>query len=129
MPSSQGMQDLVEGLPGDELHGDIVQSGLLADAIDGHDVRVVQARRRLRLALEPLQALRIKQAVGRQHFQCDVPAEGNLLRLVDDAHAAPADLAQDAILAQFPRDRASCRCVGREFQQGYLGCGGFQKAA
>ena len=55
MSSSQGMHDIVEGLPGDELHGDIMQSGLLTDAIDRHDVCMVQVRRRLSLTLEPLQ--------------------------------------------------------------------------
>ncbi len=52
MSSSQGMHDIVEGLPGDELHGEITQSGLLTDAIDRHDVCMVQRRcRRLQLLI------------------------------------------------------------------------------
>jgi hypothetical protein len=35
-----------------------------------------------------------------QHFQRHVPAQGELYPLVDDAHAATADLAEDAKVAQ-----------------------------
>ena len=37
---------------------------------------------------------------GRQHLQRHPPAQRLLLGLVDDAHAAPADLAEDAVVAQ-----------------------------
>ena len=36
----------------------------------------------------------------RQHLEGDVPAQRDLLGLVDDAHAAAADLADDAVVAQ-----------------------------
>ena len=41
-----------QGLSVDELHGVEVDAPLAADKVDGHDVRVVQAGRRLRLVLE-----------------------------------------------------------------------------
>ncbi len=53
-------QHLVEPLALDELHDVVVQPVLLADAVDRHDVGVVQPRRRLRLALEPPQPLRLQ---------------------------------------------------------------------
>ena len=42
---------------------------------------------------------------GRQDLQRHVPAQRLLHGLVDDAHAAPADLAEDAVVAQLPRGR------------------------
>jgi hypothetical protein len=98
-------QDLVEPLALDELHDVIVQPVGLADAEDRHDVRVVQPRRRLGLAAEAPQALLVQQGGAGQDLEGHVPAEGRLLRLVDDAHAAAAHLAQDAVVAQPPQRR------------------------
>ena len=41
-----------------------------------------------------------------QHLQGDVPAQRHLLGLVDHAHAAAADLAQDAVVAELLRRRS-----------------------
>ena len=46
-----------------------------------------------------------RQAVLRQDLERDVPAQALLHRLVDDAHAAAGDLAQDAVVAQPLGDR------------------------
>ena len=73
---------------------------VLAHAEDRHDVGVVQPGRRLRLALEPPHLLGVQQRAGREHLQGHAPAQRLLLGLVDDAHAAPADLAEDAVVAQ-----------------------------
>ena len=85
---------------GDELHHVVMDAVLLADAEDGHDVGVVQPGGRLRLAKKPLQARGRGHPGRRQDLQRHVPAERLLLRLVDDAHAAAADLPQDAEIAQ-----------------------------
>jgi len=92
----------VEAAPLDELHGVEGHAVVGADAEDGHDVGVVQPRRRLRLALEALQQVRPRRRLGRQHLEGDVAAERFLHRLVDDAHAAAADLAQQQVLAEPP---------------------------
>ena len=73
---------------------------LPAHAEDRHDVGVVQPRRRLRLALEPPHLLRVQQRAGREDLQRHAAAQRLLLGLVDHAHAAPADLAEDAVVAQ-----------------------------
>src|SRR5262249_39272867 len=95
----QLVQHLVQSQARDELHDVVVQAVLRADAEDRDDVGVVQAGGRLRLPLEPLALAVVKEEL-RQHLQGDVPAQGDLLGLIDDAHAAPADLAQDAVVAQ-----------------------------
>ena len=50
--------------------------------------------------LEPLKLPLVQHGCKRQHFQSDSPVERDLLRLVDDPHSAPADLAHDAEVAQ-----------------------------
>ena len=44
--------------------------------------------------------LRVQQRAGREHLQGHAAAQRLLLGLVDDPHAAPADLAEDAVVAQ-----------------------------
>jgi hypothetical protein len=73
---------------------------VLAHAEDGDDVGVVQPGRRPRLALEAMHLPVACQRPRRQDLERHAPAERLLLGLVDDAHAAPPDLAHDAVLAQ-----------------------------
>jgi hypothetical protein len=61
---------------------------------------VVQSGRRLRLAPKTLQVGGIDQGLPRQHLEGDVPAERHLLRLVDQAHAAATNLAENAVIAE-----------------------------
>ncbi len=71
-----------------------------ADAENRHDVGVVQPRRGTRLALESLHLLRGGESRIGQDLQGYPPAQRLLLGLVDHAHAAAADLAEDAVIAQ-----------------------------
>ena len=86
---------------------------MLADAEDGHDVGVMQPRRGLGLALEPLDHLAVGARPGREDLQGHVAAQRLLDRLVNDPHPAPADLADDPIIAERLERRAterSSRC-------------------
>src|SRR5262249_52169060 len=96
----QLFQDLVEAEAGDELHDVVGQPLVLAHAEDRYDVRVVQPTRRLRLALEPPLGAGVRQNWSRQDLEGDVASQGELLGLVDDAHAAVADLANDPEVPQ-----------------------------
>ena len=93
-------QDGVQPLSLDVLHHVVMQPAFLADAEDRHDVGVVQACRRARLPLEPLPLLPVGEHLSGQDLQRHVPAQRDLFGLVDDPHAAAADLAQDAVIAQ-----------------------------
>jgi hypothetical protein len=73
---------------------------LLAHAEDRDDVGVMQPGRGAGFPLEPAHLGRVRQGVGGQDLQRDAAAEALLLRLVDDAHAAAAHLAEDAEVAQ-----------------------------
>ena len=84
----------------DELHGVVVDPLVAADAEDRHDVGVVQLRGRLGLDLEPLALLGVDRRREREDLQGDPAAQRDLLGLVDDAHAPPPDLAEDAVVAE-----------------------------
>ncbi len=71
-----------------------------ADAEDWHDVGMVQPGRSPRLALEPQDLLGIGEGRIGEDLERDAPAKRLLLGLVDHAHAAAADLAEDAVIAQ-----------------------------
>ena len=78
---------------------------VLAHAEDRDDVGVVQPRRGPRLPLEPQHLLRVGQRRIGEDLQGHAAAERLLLGLVDDAHAAAADLAEDAVVAQLLQRR------------------------
>ena len=105
-----------EGPPLDIPHRVVMDAPLAAHGVDGHDVRVVQVRRRLRLVLEALERLVAQDGREGQDLQRHLAAERDLGRLVDDAHPASADLAEDAEVAQLADRRA--RLGVREGGQG-----------
>jgi hypothetical protein len=84
----------------DDLHGVIVHAPRAADAMNRYDVLVMQLGRRLRLVFEALQLLGIEGGRERQDLQGHAAAERNLYGFVNHAHAAPADLANQAVVTQ-----------------------------
>jgi hypothetical protein len=76
---------------------------VLTDAVDGHDVGVVQLGGRPGLAMEAADLILAASGPRGEHLQGDLPAEALLLGLVDDPHAAAADLAEDPIVSQAVR--------------------------
>ncbi len=61
---------------------------------------------RLRLAAESLQGLAVARHVAGQDLQRHATAQRDLLGLVDHAHAAPADLAKDPVVADLAEVRS-----------------------
>ena len=96
----QVVQDQVQPVTLDVLHHVEVNAVMLADAVDRYDPGVVQAHRGAGLQLESFHEDGIDPAMQREDFQGDAPAEGFLDGLVDDAHAAVADFAEDSVLAE-----------------------------
>ena len=80
------------------------------EAVDVGDVRVVEGRQQLRLALEAGEPLGILREVGGQHLDGDVAAEPGVARSIHLAHAAGAERRDDLVGAEPSADhgRGSC---------------------
>ena len=78
-------------------------AGAVAVIEDLHDVGMLQQRDRSGFALETLQIVRAHVFAREEGLDGDEAVEGGLLRLVDDAHAAPADLIEDLVARQAER--------------------------
>ena len=96
----------------DELHREEVCAVGLADVVDRHDGVVAELRGRRSLPAEPLDVDRRERDVRRQHLEGHAAAERHVHGFVDDSHAAAADLAQHAVLADVSFGRR-CLVVGR----------------
>ncbi len=96
----QLLQDFVQPLPLNELHGIVVDAPALADIENRNNIGVMQPGSRARLPPKTLQVRRIATQSERQHLQGDVTAQRFLDRFVDHPHAAAANLSKDVIIAQ-----------------------------
>ena len=81
----------------DELQLEERQAVGLADVVDLHDVGVLQAGDGLRLGQEAGGGLGAGMGAGQDHLQGAGAVQADLPGLVDDAHAAAAQLAQDLV--------------------------------
>ena len=82
---------LREVLALDQLHDQRRGVTRLLEAVDLRDVRVVQRGERLRLALEPREALRIGREQVWQNFDCDLALQSCVPRAIDLTHPTRAD--------------------------------------
>jgi len=63
---------------------------VLADVVNGTDIRMIKSGSGLGFALEPGQSLRVFCDVFRQEFEGDEAVEAGVFGLVDYAHSAAA---------------------------------------
>ena len=96
----QVVDDRVQAVPMDELHGIVVHSLVLAHAVDRHDVAMVQPPGRARFELEPLELGGAEPPGQREDLERDMAAQRLLHGLVDDPHASPRDLAENPEIAE-----------------------------
>ena len=81
-----------------EFHGNKRLTVLLANLVDRANVGMIQRRRRARLSPKTFQSLwNLGQVVGKK-FKRDKPAEGGILGLVDNTHAAATQRFEDSIV-------------------------------
>ena len=95
-----GRQSLGEAAARDQLHGEVLLAVVLADLVDRHDAGVVEQGDGLGLVLEPAQLVVAGEHAGLDHLEGDGPVEADLPGLVDDAHAAAAQLLVDLVVAE-----------------------------
>jgi hypothetical protein len=106
------LQLIGERLAFEQLHRDEEASGVFADLVDLTDVGMVDAGGRARFAPQPFTP-RLVTGQRRQRLQRDGAPEALVARLVDDAHAALAELAGDRVLAETSRHARPRRVIGR----------------
>ena len=83
---------------------------MLADVEDLDDVGVLELGDGLGLGQEAGGGLGAGVRAGQDHLQGDDAVEPDLAGLVDDAHAAAAQLAHDLVAGDGDRCRANGRC-------------------
>ncbi len=104
------VEEVLERLPLDELHGEPGDAVLGARVVDAHDVRVVDPRERLRLALEALEELAVARERRLEDLERDrARGEVVVVRAVDDPHGAARDLGLDGVAAEARRERLVSR--------------------
>ena len=94
----------LDGLALDQLHGDEEALGALVDVVDLRDRRVIDGARGARLLEEAGLAALVPRQLGRQELERHGPAEAGVARLVDDAHAALAEQLLDLVVLDRPPD-------------------------
>ena len=91
---------IVECLALDVLHHQEVRAVLVADIVQGADVRMVQTGNGLGFTTEAGQPLRITREMFRKDLDGDGPSETSVGSLVDFTHPAHTDEADDLIWTQ-----------------------------
>ena len=108
-----------------EFHGDKRISVLLPNIVNRANARVIQCRCSLRFALKPGECLRVIDNLGRQELERDKAAKARVFRFENDAHAATAELFNDAVMRDcLPNQgfaawhlRNMLGCVGRQVNE------------
>src|SRR5262249_23631378 len=94
-------QHLFERRTVHQLHVDECGLAFIGDVVNGDDVRMRKDARRLRLAkqalAQPFAFGFVRQFAPPDALDGDHPAYCRVLRLIDDAHGAPPELADDLI--------------------------------
>ena len=98
-------QHRVKVLAAQEFHHDVRRAVVLAQFVDRDDVRVLQPRDGLGLALEPLARRRVEREIDQHHLERDVAVERRVLGAIEHAHPAAAKQAQDFVAANMRRNR------------------------
>src|SRR5260370_33937124 len=92
-------------MPAFELfHRDIGESGLFADIVDGHDVRMIETAGGLRLAKEAcsrLDEFGIAEFTGERYgLDCHQAVDGRVATQIDNPHRAASDFAFELVAAE-----------------------------
>ena len=92
------LDEVLEGLPFQELHGDERPSVVGADLVNGADVGMIQRRSRARFQPEPFQrAVFLHEFVG-QELQRHEPPKFEVLGFVDQAHTPTSEQLQNPVV-------------------------------
>jgi hypothetical protein len=110
---------LAERLAFQQLHRDERLPMLVVNFVDRADVGVIEGRGSFGFALEAAKSLEVLRDIIGQEFQRDETVQLDVLGLIDDTHAAPAQLLQDAVVRDgFANHAQACygRSVGKSME-------------
>src|ERR1019366_6471345 len=93
--------------PVQKLHRDERLAVLVVNFVDGADVRMIQCRGGFGFALKAAECLRVFGYLVGQEFERNKATELHICGLIDHAHAAAADLAEDAVVRDGLADHAA----------------------
>ena len=99
------VDELGEAAPGDEFQGEVRQAVVVAVLVDLDDPRVLDPGDGAGLDVEPGDLVVRGVGPGQDHLQGDQAIEPDVPGLVDDAHAAAADLGEDLVARDVDSDR------------------------
>src|SRR5581483_8365304 len=89
---------VLQALAFQEFHDEERTLLVLADFVDGADVRVIERRCGARFPQKTFKRLGIVDKFVRQEFQGDAAAQLEIFRFIDDSHAAASELSQDSVV-------------------------------
>ena len=93
-----GAQPILQRLAFEPLHGDERRSGVLADLVDGADMRMVERRSRPRFAPKSFDRGRVGRHRRGQKLERDLASEPQILGQIDDTHPATAEQRLDSVV-------------------------------
>src|SRR5712692_161102 len=92
-----------------KLHGNESLTIFLTNVVNRANILMIQSRRRLRLALEAGQCLRVSGNLLRQKLESDETVEPSVLSLIHNTHTPAAQLFDDAVVRDgWPITRTQC---------------------
>ncbi len=98
-------KDFSKRLALEELHDGIGRLTVRSEIEDGEDVRVVQRRNRVRLALEARERVGVLRERFRKHFDRDIAMELRVLRAVNLSHPPGTQGGEDLVGTEFRTGR------------------------
>src|ERR1700724_1624752 len=98
---------MLEGHRIEKLHHDEGLAFTLADFVDGTDVGMIQGRRGTSLPAETFERMRVSGNIFRQELQGDEATKLRVPGLVNHAHAATAELFNNAVVRDGLADHAA----------------------
>ena len=107
---------LLQALALQLFHDDEGMAVMVFDFVDGADGGMVQQGRGARLALEALHGLAVAGEIVGKKLDGDMAAQAGVFRLVDHAHPAAAQFAQNAVMGDRLADQGrAARTLARRF--------------
>jgi hypothetical protein len=112
-PQSELRTPLRQAAAFQEAHAEVLLALVVADFVDGDDVRMFKAGRGFGFGAEALHEFGRSQLAGQHYFERDDAVEADLAGFEDHAHAPAGDFLQQFVIAEVAEFRAHGRRPSR----------------